>query len=223
MGNWLLDSMSARGGRVAIAGPWGESTYVALVSAVEDWASILAFVKPGAVVAFDAGYTPGSISLLLALACNRNILVPLGREAAPHHDTFVELSQAEYRIAAVDSEPLMRSTGRRADHLLYAELRRSGRPGLVLFPSERTGSHQHAIHDLSILVENHRVTRHAARTLLSRPLDHIAGINTLVATLASGGTAVVPSAADAAAEAAGLAAGSGEVVEHAPAVRELLR
>jgi long-chain acyl-CoA synthetase len=219
MANWLLDSMSARGGRVAIAGPWGESTYAALVSAVDDWSSILAFVKPGAVVAFDAGYTPGSISLLLALACNRNILVPLGREAAPHHDTFVELSQAEYRITAVDSEPLMRSSGRRADHLLYAELRRRGKPGLVLFSSAGPGLPKYAVHDLSILLENHRVPGHSTREILLLPLDHLAGVNTLVSTLASGGSAVVPLSAGGSPDAAARLTRGGEVVEHPTAMR----
>jgi len=191
MPNWLLDSMAARGDRIAVAGPWGVSTYAELATAVDEWSAILAFVEPGAVVAFDGDYSPGSISLLLALARNRNVVVPLSRDVAAHHEAFVELSQAEYWITSVDTQPLMRSTGRRADHPLYADLRRREAPGLILFSSGTTGNHKCALHDLSMLLRKYRTPRHSYRTLVFLQLDHIGGVNTLFYTLANGGAAVV--------------------------------
>jgi long-chain acyl-CoA synthetase len=192
MPQWLLDSMSTRGTAPAVAGPSGETTYAELVGRTTDWnASLLGAIEPGAVVAFDGDYSAGSISLMLALALNRNVVVPLSRDVAAHHDSFIASSEAEYLIKSLDTTPRLEPTGRRATHPLYAALRRREAPGLILFSSGSTGDHKCALHDLAILMKKFRLPRHAYRTLVFLQLDHIGGVNTLLYTLANGGTAVV--------------------------------
>src|SRR5262245_49895229 len=191
MAHWLLESMARRGPATAVAGPWGESSYEGLCAHVERWTALVDGIPPGAVVAFDGDYSPGAISLFLALARNRNIVVPLSRDVSAHHEAFVALAEVEYWITAVDEDPIVRATGRAATHDLYAELRRRDVPGLVLFSSGSTGAHKAAVHDLSALLTKYRTPRHSYRTLVFLQLDHIGGVNTLFYTLANGGAAVV--------------------------------
>ena len=141
-------------------------------------------------MAFDGDYSPGSISLLLALAPNRNVAVPLSRDVAAHHEAFVALAEAEYRITSVDAEPTVTVTGNKAVHPLYAELRKRGCPGLMLFSSGSTGAHK-ARCTTCALLKKFATPRHCYRTLVFLQLDHIGGVNTLFYTLANGGTAIV--------------------------------
>src|SRR5687768_10317237 len=122
MAQWLYNSMTEREGTTAVAGPWGRTSYAELIQRIDAWkATILAGVEPGAVVAFDGDYSPGSISLLLALALNRNVAVPVSRDVAANHEAFVSLSEAEYWITSVDVGPTVKKTGNQAAHPLYAE------------------------------------------------------------------------------------------------------
>jgi long-chain acyl-CoA synthetase len=192
MAEWLRESMASRGELGALAGPWGEYTYGQLVERMDRVrAELLRDVEPGAVVAFDGDYGPGSIAVFLALALNGNVAVPLSKDVAAHHERFVALAEAEYWIKSTETEPTLTRTGVRAAHPLYAELRARRSPGLVLFSSGSTGAHKGALHDLAALLEKFRVPRHAYRTLVFLQLDHIGGVNTLFYTLANGGTAVV--------------------------------
>ena len=184
--------MANRGEALALAGPHGEITYAALLSRLGAWSQHLAgVVSPGAVVAFDGDYGPGAISLLLALAVNRNIIVPLSRDVAAHHQDFVALAETEYWLTSVESAPALNATSVGASHPLYGQIRALGHPGLILFSSGSTGTPKCALHDLSVLLRKFAVPRRAYRTLVFLQLDHIGGINTLFYTLANGGTAVI--------------------------------
>jgi long-chain acyl-CoA synthetase len=192
MAQWLYDSMTSRDGATAVAGPWGRTSYAELKQRIDVWRStVLTGIERGAVVAFDGDYSPGSISLLLALALNRNVAVPLSRDVAANHETFVSLAEAKYWITSVDGEPILKRTAIEAVHPLYGELRKRDAPGLILFSSGSTGAHKCALHDLSKLLKKFATPRHSYRTLVFLQLDHIGGVNTLFYTLANGGTAIV--------------------------------
>jgi len=77
-----------------------------------------------------------------------------------------------------------------ASHGLFAELRRSGRPGLVLFSSGSTGTSKAAVHDFVPLLEKFKVRRHSLRTLTFLLFDHIGGVNTLLYVLSNAGCVV---------------------------------
>jgi long-chain acyl-CoA synthetase len=188
----LLESMKTRGPATAIAGRWGDCTYAELLERTAAWqATLLKGLPRGSVVAFDGDYGPGAISLVLALALDGHVLVPLSRDVAAHHASFVALAQAEYWITSVEQDPQLRTPGVRATHEFYQTLRQRGTPGLVLFSSGSTGAHKAAVHDFTRLLRKFSVPRHCYRTIVFLQLDHIGGINTLLYTLANGGTAVV--------------------------------
>src|SRR4029450_3736405 len=124
-----------------VAGPWGKTSYGELIRRIDAWKStVLVDVEPGAVVAFDGDYSPGSISLLLALALNRNVAVPLSRDVAASHEAFVLSAEAEYWITSVDTAPILKRTGNQAVHSLYAELRKRDAPGGILVATGATGA-----------------------------------------------------------------------------------
>ncbi len=194
MPRWLVDSMAARGAQPALENAAGTSTYADIVAQIAAWRTgPLADVEPGAVVAFEGDYGPGAISLLLALALNENVAIPLSRDVAAHHAQFMALGQAEYQVRGVDGTPDVTPTGVRATHPLFQRLRDSRSPGLVLFSSGSTGAHKAAVHNLSPLLRKFRTPRHGYRTIGFLQLDHIGGLNTLCYTLANGGSLVVAS------------------------------
>ncbi len=223
MAEWLRESRASRGERTALAGPWGECSYGELVERIDALrATVLADVEPGAVVAFDGDYGPGSIALFLALALNGNVAVPLSNDVAALHDKFVALSEAEYWIRATETAPTVTRTGLQAVHPIYAELRARRTPGLILFSSGSTGAHKCALHDLAALLEKFRVARHAYRTLVFLQLDHIGGVNTLFYTLANGGAAVVASDRSPASVCAAIARHRVELLPTSPTFLNLL-
>jgi len=223
MAQWLYDSMSQRNDATAVAGPWGRTSYAELIQRIDAWRStVLTGVEPGAVVAFDGDYSPGSISLLLALALNRNVAVPLSRDVAANHESFVSLAEAEYWITSVDHDPILKTTGNKAAHPLYGELRKRDVPGLILFSSGSTGAHKCALHDLSMLLKKFATPRHTYRTLVFLQLDHIGGVNTLFYTLANGGTAIVSDGRSPEAVCRAIAEHRGELLPTSPTFLNLL-
>jgi long-chain acyl-CoA synthetase len=185
--DWLLDSMSARGDAPALLGPDAQCSFADIVGRTREWSHRLAPIEPGAVVTFDGDYGLETIALLLALAGNRNVAVPLSRDIAAHHDAFRALSQAAYHISGWDC---VKPTGVSPSHDYYLRLRQQGKPGLVLFTSGSTGVHKAAVHDLAALLDKFKTPRPAYRTLAFLQVDHIGGLNTLFHTLANGGAVV---------------------------------
>jgi acyl-coenzyme A synthetase/AMP-(fatty) acid ligase len=85
----------------------------------------------------------------------------------------------------------IRSTGAGASHPLLIGLKEQRHPGLVLFSSGSTGEPKGALHDFVPLLDKFQTPRPARRTMAFLLFDHIGGINTMLHTLANGGTLVV--------------------------------
>lgn len=149
-------------------------------------------IQPGKVVTIKGDYSDDVIALFLALADNRNIVVPLSHDSTPHYAEFCSIAEHEYDIEFINDQVKFSVTGNESTHLLYAQLRQSNAPGLVLFSSGSTGKSKAIVHDLSKLINKFKTPRQTLRTLVFLQFDHIGGINTLLYTLANGGMAVVP-------------------------------
>jgi acyl-CoA synthetase (AMP-forming)/AMP-acid ligase II len=187
--------MSAAGDAPGLATPAGECSYGDLLARIRAWRARLAGLTPGAIVSVEGDYGPDTIAAFLALLCGGHVAVPLSPDSSAQHEAFLEIGGVEWRIrcsTAAGAPPLLETTGRLADHPLYRDLRGAGHPGLVLFSSGSTGRPKAAVHDVSRLLGKFEVPRQRLRTLVFLLLDHIGGVNTLLYTVANGGTVVLP-------------------------------
>lgn len=197
---WLLERMRGFGAAPALA--WRDRTvsYAALVAEVDRCQGELAAldVRPGTVVALEGDYSPAACALLLALAARAAILVPITRSVAAHRHEFLETAEVQLclELDEADRWRVSRRDGR-PTNALTCRLIEQGRPGLVLFSSGSTGRSKAALHDLTRLLEKFQAPRQRKCTLTFLLLDHIGGINTLLYTLANGGTVVTVAERDA--------------------------
>ena len=191
--NYFLQKMQETPSHQALAASGFSATYEELLEKYYDFVDWLGQnnIPQGAVVSFDGDYSPQSISLLLALTNNKNIIVPLSRDSRNHFKEFREIASTEYDISLSGDTPAVTVTGRKAEHSLYNELRQRESPGLVLFSSGSTGKSKGIVQDLDKLMQKFRTPRKPLRMLIFLQLDHIGGINSLLYTLANNGTIIV--------------------------------
>ena len=176
-------------------------SYRRLLAETAAWRGRLAGqgVRAGSRVGFAGDFSPAATALLLALFAERAVAVPLPRPAAAHEEREeregqLALAQVEH-LLAIDAADRVSWSARPAGagHPLFAELARRGEPGLVVFSSASTGAMKAAVHSCERLLGKFRRPRRGLCTLTFLLLDHVGGINTLLHTLANGGT-VVPAA-----------------------------
>jgi acyl-coenzyme A synthetase/AMP-(fatty) acid ligase len=193
--DWYLDRLAPRGEQQAFVWADRAYSYAWLAEAVGKWQERLrqGGVAPGQVVSVHGDYSPALSALLLALAANGNIIVPIASASAEKQSHFTALAQVEvaFHFESDDSWRISRRDCAVTHELLRA-LRQGGRPGLVLFSSGSTGESKGIVHDLHRLLEKFRTPRAAWRTVAFLLLDHIGGVNTLLHTLANGGTLITP-------------------------------
>src|SRR5215471_13916796 len=102
---FLTDRMREWPERLAVARSSVTSTYQELHVRIAEWQSWLAVrIEPGRVVSVEAEYDVESISLFLALAGNRNIVVPLSPDSRTQRDAFLAIAQVEHRIRPMPGE-----------------------------------------------------------------------------------------------------------------------
>jgi len=145
----------------------------------------------GAVVALEADFSPAAVAMFLALTERACALVPITAAAAANRQKFLQIAQVEHTVTIDPQDHFqIERLQHKADHPLYAELRRRGHPGLVLFSSGSTGEPKAAVHDLAPLLEKFKVRRRCLRTISFLLYDHIGGINTMFYVLSNGGCLV---------------------------------
>ena len=149
-------------------------------------------IPQGAVVSFTGDYSPASISLLLALIQNHNIVVHLSSDSKNHFLEYREIAGTEYDISINDETLELTHTGRQATHRLYEILKKESAPGLVLFSSGSTGKSKAIVQNLDKLISKFQVARKSLRMLIFLQLDHIGGINSLFYSLTNHGTLIIP-------------------------------
>ena len=135
--DFFLQKMNEFGGAEALATSSGVIHYDELLSSYEESVTWLKKhqIPSGKVISFDCEYTLHSISLFLALAANRNILVPLSNESKAQHDDFQHIAECEYSISLDNDQKTFKTTGRMSTNPLYTALKERHSAGLVLFSS----------------------------------------------------------------------------------------
>ena len=186
--------MHGHGPSMALATPARVLSYNALSDAITEWRARFRGdgVAVGDCIAFNAAFTPASVSVFLALVAERCVAVPLCFSERDGHDRMCRMAcvSAEYRIAEDGATDFWRREG--GDHPLLQTLRGRGEPGVVLFSSGSTGTPKAVLLSISRLLSRYASPRAPLRTLAFLSFNHIGGVNTLLHTFSNGGAAVVP-------------------------------
>ena len=197
----LLTRIREHGGKTVLHEAAHSRSYAELSLAIDDWRVRLQRdeVPPGATVALVADYSFAAIALFLALAANRNIIVPVTSTVAEEIRERVELARVGWIFRpGLDGWSFARLHDQGEVPGLVAGLVDSERAGLILFSSGSTGRPKAMVHDLDRLLETYRGKRTRNLTILVFLMfDHIGGLNTLFTALASGTTVVLPASRDA--------------------------
>ncbi len=192
--NWLLQRLAQFHDRSALVWREQQFGYDELLRRVEEWRDTLSRrgVEPGQCVALRGGFSPGAATLLMALAANRNIAVPLTTRVAAERDRALKIAAAEW-LVEFDRDDQWELSRLEPEHdpPLLQELRRTSEAGLIVFSSGSTGEIKASLLSFTRLLDGYRDRRATPlRTLAFLMLDHVGGINTLFHILVGGGTIV---------------------------------
>lgn len=146
-------------------------------------------ITSGMVVSITGDFTPNTISLILALIQNKNIIVPFANPIKETELVKFDIAEVECKIEInlEDDSFKHQFTDKKASHIYYAQLRENKRPGLVLFTSGTSGFPKGAVHDFSKLLVKFETLRKSLRTVNFLLFDHWGGLNTLFHTLSNCG------------------------------------
>jgi len=149
------------------------------------------FIQEGEVVALIGDFSAGSISMLISLILNNNIILPLTSVAHVKNDIKLKIAMAEKLILLNEEDSFIFSESKIvANHDYYSQLRKMNVPGLVLFTSGTSGEPKAAVHNFSLLLKKFEKPRMSLRTLNFLLFDHWGGLNTLFHTLSNNGTVI---------------------------------
>lgn len=146
-------------------------------------------IPAGSVVSLRADFKTQSIALLLALIERDAIIVPIS-PTIKEPGRYIEISESEYFFDISGSETIVKATGNVVKHPMLSKLRVEKVPGLILFSSGTTGEPKAAVHDLSLLLEKFKRPGKTLTTVTFLLFDHIGGFNTMMHTIANGGTII---------------------------------
>jgi acyl-coenzyme A synthetase/AMP-(fatty) acid ligase len=141
------------------------------------------------VIGLRAEFSITSVVVLLALLARRSVvaLIPGNGDVAQHltdahAEAFLDLTSCgEFKCHPVEH----------LRHPLLDRLRVANDGGLVIFTSGSTGKPKAALHSTERFLRKFRKSGRRFRTLAFLLFDHVAGLDTLFYTLASGGTLIL--------------------------------
>jgi long-chain acyl-CoA synthetase len=190
---WLYERFREFGDETAVVFGNTRASYADLLARVDHWEEQLTRhqIDAGSVVALEGGFSPNTVSALLALIRRRAIVVPLTPLVSVERPTFEALAEVGWTFVfdSQDEHQVTRHE-RGVTHALTRKLLERGHPGLVIFSSGSTGNPKAILHDFAALLEKFRRPSVKKRTLGFLLFDHIGGMDTLFNTLASGGALV---------------------------------
>lgn len=191
---WLLDRFSTAPARLAFTHEGRQVSYGGVLALVDDWWArvIAAGVRPGETVAVLGDFSPDVFCLILALARNRNIIVPLSREAVIELPAALSVSGCAWLVEFDENDVEATISERRIarDNALLEGFRARGEPGAIFFSSGSAGEPKAILHDLNRVTEKFRKPRKAVAAIPFLLLDHFGGINTILAITSSLGHVV---------------------------------
>lgn len=154
-------------------------------------------LSQGEVIAILGDYSFDSISTLLALYFNKNIIVPIISENKNEINNKIEISETNYIYNTNKNELKKLLSNNKSDNQFYESLKKEGKSGLVLFSSGSSGNPKAMLHDFDNLIFSYLSNKLKVRRFLVFLLfDHIGGINTLLNIISMGAVIHIPTKRD---------------------------
>ena len=187
----FLEQLQCYGRQSCMEGDGRSYTYQELLQEIDHWR--LRFdelnTAPGTVIAARADYSLEAVAVLLALFSRRAIaaLIPRVGDTAQylldaHATMLIQLS-----TDGCECRPLSHPSS----HPLLEQLRATQDGGMIIFTSGSSGPPKAALQSSERFLSKFRKPGRRFRTLAFLLFDHVAGLDTLFYTLASGGTLIV--------------------------------
>lgn len=172
----------------------GETTYGDVLDRVQEWVAKFQGlnIRKGECVTIIDDNSEATIFLVLALLVNKNIvLLPMEQNDRTEKIFSIAHVNGYFSKTGGDFQYTVRDESR--PHPLLDQLRAADEAGLIILTSGSTGDPKAAVHQFSRLIANNTAQkkRKSFRTLVFLKLDHIGGINTLMAIMAGGGSIVM--------------------------------
>jgi acyl-CoA synthetase (AMP-forming)/AMP-acid ligase II len=191
---WLIERFAAGGAKDAFVHRGRHINYGGVAATVSRFGERLAEegINRGETVAILSDYSPETFCLILALARNGNVVIPLSRESVIERDTALAISGCHW-MAEFDEEGISAQFSRHlvaSDNEVLGGFLRNDRPGLILFSSGSTGKPKAILHDFDRVADKFRKPRTPVVAIPFLMIDHFGGINTILAITSSLGTVV---------------------------------
>lgn len=195
--DWLLARFGTTPTHIAFIHEGRYVTYGEVLTSIAAFSSRIAAadVQKGDVAVVMGDYSPEVFCLILALAQNGNIIIPLTQKSIIEESIALNISGCDWYIEFDANGKNANFTKRsiKTDNTLLTKFRATGAPGLVLFSSGSTGKPKAILHNFNRVVEKFRKQRQPVVAIPFLMIDHFGGINTILAITASLGTVVTVS------------------------------
>lgn len=186
----LLEKIAGYGTQDAVVYDDKVYTYNDLTSRINEAMKFLSgsHIAPYSTVMLEAGYSPMSVAMLLALLKSKCIVIPALRHS-PSKQQMLDIAEVQYVISVGTGKEYYceRISSRTPTHLLFKKLQKLEHGGIILFSSGSTGVPKAAVHDAEALLKKYTYKRYAKHTLAILLFDHIGGLDNLFYTISNGG------------------------------------
>lgn len=180
-------------GKIAIVHGNIEFSYSYLVQAIEN--AYVIQQDDGLcrkVVILRSDFCIDAIAVLLAAVMNKNIVVPVTNSSLSDEHIGCIVNAEWLCTVSGNTVKYSELIGGKHNKSLISEVLATGEGGLVFLSSGTTGKPKAVLHSASRFLEKYRTSRRDYRTLAFMLFDHIAGIDTLLYTIAAGGALIIP-------------------------------
>jgi acyl-CoA synthetase (AMP-forming)/AMP-acid ligase II len=195
--DWLIERFRSAPDHPAFIHEGREVSYGEVITTIMAFRTRIeaAGIKQGKNVVVLGDYSPEVFCLLLALAENGNIVIPLTSNSVIEQSVALGICGCDWYIEfacnGIDASIERREIP--SDNALLNNFREHCSPGLVLFSSGSTGKPKGILHDFNQVAKKFHKQRQAVVAIPFLMIDHFGGINTILGIVASLGTVVTVS------------------------------
>ena len=193
--SWMITNLEEFNDKIAIIHKGISYTYKQLFDNIESIKSnvIKDKINQGEVVSILDDYSFNSISLLLALYQNKNIVVPITTNITNEINDRIKESFSSKSIAVKNNTFEVYNHSISNPHQMIKSLQDTNSSGLILFSSGSTGKPKAMIHNFDNLVNHYQGKKEKYMNMIVFLMfDHIGGLNTLLNILSMGATMIIP-------------------------------